>query len=166
MKTRERLKQIKKSTSWGARLFLAHDRIPGTKHDEEIMDIHVWLMAPNDPEARHKLAGLGMQMARAVSARKSAWFREWADAIDEWRKHKPHPDKLRAAIMSYALFHSNASPGKPMPDRTFQMKAIIDYLKTTKVGVNNNTPRVVYRICDELGIAIKGEPGKPKTTAK
>lgn len=167
MKPRERLKRIKKSKSWGERLFLAHDRIPGTKHDDEIMDIRVWLMAPNNPETRENLARLGLQMARAVRDCNLAWFHDWADAIKIWHSHKPQCD-TRTEIFNYVMFWApDARLEKPMSHRTFQVKDILAHLKTKNPHLDEPPMRrAIYRICAELGIAIKGEPGRPKTRAK
>jgi hypothetical protein len=166
MKTRERLKQIKETKSWGRRLFLANDRIPGTKHDEEIMDILVWLMSPDNPETRHNLAGLGLQMARAVRDGYLAWFHDWADAIEQWRSHKPQKD-IRTEIFNYIMFHPDASLGKPMSDRTFQVEDILTHLKAKNTNLDEKaTRRAIYRICSEFGIKIQGKPGRRWPTHK
>jgi hypothetical protein len=173
VKTRERLSRIKRSDQWGERLLLAQDRVPGTKHDREIWLMRDWIKRikenPSDTNARFFLKGFGEHMAWAICKGDSALFREYADAIDQFYSHTFNPDKRREEIIAYC-----APPDSELKElqeardeakrkklrttwanRTFQVKDIIAHLRTKKIPVDENTPRIVRRVCAELKIKLK-----------
>jgi hypothetical protein len=106
------------------------------------------------------MAAFGEDFAIAFKNGNSDFFREWADAVDAWHSHKPFEDKLRVAIIRFCI----------PPKGRFQMRDIIQHLREKKIipatikesaGLAD-IRRNVRRICNELGIAIKGESGRPK----
>ena len=178
MKTREQIKRIREGKGLIKKLVLAMDdpkkvdsRPSTLKHGQEIWNLLDWLRSQEictfDPESKHNLDQFGMRLARAVRDGNSALFRHWADAIDEWHNYKSNSDPLRAAILTYVIFHgSKAELAKPFSKRTYQVRDIVAYLKSQGMDKGAHTARIVYRICHELGIKIHGTPGHPKTSAK
>jgi hypothetical protein len=169
--TREQLKRIKEAKGWMKWFLALDDRHYTTEWGDKIWNLLDWLNTQQtctfEPEAMHNLLSFGMQMAKAVRDGNSTLLRNWADAIDEWHKHKCNPDPLRAEIIAYTAFHgSNAELEKPLSKRTFQVKDIVAHLKSKHMDKGVHTARIVYRICKELGIRIHGTPGHPKTSAK
>lgn len=177
MKSRERLQHIRQSKSWTERLALARDRLPGTPFDWLIpdllgtvrsLDLHPWkrpksYFLPDDridlaALNRDDLAGFGEDLARAVASGNSQLFRDWADAVDAWHKHKPYEDKTRAALIRFCV----------PPSRKFSMRSVIAHLvqigivpKAEKSEEHDGARRTVRRICAELQIRISGKAGHP-----
>jgi hypothetical protein len=162
MKTRERIKRIRKAKHWFEKSWLAQDVTPGTDLDMKIVAVcQEYEARKNNPEPwGDTILDLGFEMAKAVRFGNSALFRQWANAIDAHKNHEPFPDKLRAAISNFCV----------PSNRSYAMRGIIQHLrelnlisKTSKESVGlADIRRNVRRICRENGITIKGKSGRPK----
>jgi hypothetical protein len=82
----------------------------------------------------------------------SQFFRDLADAIEKRKKHKPHPDKIRAAIIEFC------NP----PSAVFSVRDILACLSSKEINLTEDSPRIVRRICKELGFKTSHTPGRPK----
>jgi hypothetical protein len=193
MKTKaaQRIERINKSKSWTERMMLARDHLPGTQFDRTII---AWMDTLNSMETNgHRqakrvsyfskesghidlaamnhdsMAAMGEYFATAFKEGESNFFREWADAVDKWHNHRPYEDKLRSALIKFCV----------PPNEKFQMRDIIQHLRETgfkevtgdgnRKGQNrdlNNIRRKIYGICEELGISIQGERGRPRNIRK
>lgn len=164
MKTRERIKQIRKAPHWTKKLWLARDVAPGTTLDLKLFAVREAFQRRkyNLAVLRDAITDLGEELALAVHLGDPTLFRAWADAIEANKNHKPFPDKLRAALTSFCV----------PPNRTFIMRDIVQHLQGLKLISKNlkgadlvNAKRNLYRVCGELGITVEGESGRPKQIA-
>jgi len=184
MKTKEKLSRLRQSKSWTERMLLARDRLPGTPFDTEIQCLVECLKQIEEMRDRgtaqpcfretyvhdkgldleglnsHSLQSFGEQMTRAMIEGDSGLFREWAKAIDTWHAHKPHPDKLRAAVIRYCI----------PPNETFSMRSIIAHLcelglaeKGLKSREYDGLRTQVQRVAKDAKIRIKGQAGRPSS---
>ena len=183
MKTRERLARIKKSKSWTERLALAKDRLPGTRFDIELPFLIGALQAHRNysPAKRDlvklpdglpglgalaliTLSDFGVELATAVADGNSELFREWADAIDTWKSHKPFEDKLRAAIIRFCV----------PPQGVFSVRSIENHLVKVRLAApalrydeHDDLRRTIRKICAEANIRTDHKAGRPiKADAK
>lgn len=165
MKARKRLDAIKKTEHWVTRRALVQDHVPGTEFDFWIDRVsgairyakyfpEADLTKKDDVGARLRnstLLSFGEMLGEKVAARDSGFFRRLADALDTWRTHKPVPDQRRSALVEICV----------PPDGPHEMKDILKHLPAYGVEVTQDTPRLVRREAKELGITIKGSPGRP-----
>jgi hypothetical protein len=166
MKTRERLERIKESKSWTERLELARDHIPGTWFDAHIkMLLDTLQSCELHPPQKRKyfsaqtgvdlaalnadtFAAFGADMAQAIQNGNSDLFREWADAVDAWHRHKPFADKLRATMIRICV----------PPNEVFKRSWINTRLKNYGFDPDADTVfRQVTRILSELKIKTDGK---------
>ena len=102
------------------------------------------------------LSRVGACLADAVVKGESGLLREMADALDEWKRHEPTPDKMRAAIVSEC--HSARRLGKK-----FTMRELAKALRAFGVDTDNqDTTRTARRIAKEMGAPFQGTAGRPK----
>lgn len=161
MKTRERLNRIRQSKSWVERQALAEDLLPGTRFDWVIPliigDLAKTRKCPS-PDSDEKMRALGEDMATNIAKGNSQFFRELADALDIFFRHKTHPDKIRLEIISFC-----APPNEVFPVRKkFSVRKIVAHLRSRGIEVTGDTPRIVRRICAELNLRTDGKSGAPK----
>jgi hypothetical protein len=187
MKAHERLEKIRHAKGFIQKLRLADDVFPGTSFDETfrwMAEYWTWInrkdaaarlvvrcplskhffrdgdrMNPKlkkaqveefDREAAEFFEWVGRGLADACMRGESAYVRELADAIDKWTKHIPQLDKLRSTLLLICLPHS----------ATFTIRHIQSQLP--RHGVKGQVdPRILRRLCRELGIKIEGKPGRP-----
>jgi hypothetical protein len=173
MKTRERLKRIRESKSWTERRRLAKDHWPGTPFDgiidhwmEALREMDENGLRPPKRESYLKstgvvdlaamnhdlMAAIGEDFARAFKNGKSTYFRDWADAVEKWKNHKPCPDNIRLKIIEFCLPR----------DGIFSVRKILSNLRESGIEIGPETPRIVRRICAELKIRTDHKSGAPK----
>lgn len=166
MKNRERLAKLRNAKLLSDQLWLANDRPPGTPFDRCIRDaaFHLkvvdgdvkallpvfgkqyrWAAERRVQEAKSWLEGLGTDIARLFVARNSAEIHALADAVEAWKRHKPEPDKLRSELIS-----------------RFRPRASVTMREIMRFVGNRTSERQARRMCADLGIKIKGRPGRPK----
>jgi hypothetical protein len=189
MKTRDRLRRIKRSGSFTERIRLSEDDLPGTGFDGLFLQsAEAWTWTHrHDPKARAKAAcpvakhflnapgrkrppgiereddreteafyaNVGSALVDAIVRGASDFIRDMADALDIWKAHHPQPDRLRSALLLICLPKSEA----------FTVKTILAKLPGYGVKLDpTNAPRIIRRLCAELGIKLRGTPGRPKKT--
>jgi hypothetical protein len=187
MKTRERLEKTRRAKGFIEKLRLVEDVFPGTSFDglfHQMAEYWTWRnrkdsaarlavrcplakhffregdrldsklnkarVAERDCDAAEFFEWVGQALADACMRGESAFVRELADAIDGWTNHVPQLDKLRSALLLICLPHSAA----------FTIRHIQSQLP--RHGVKEQVdPRILRRLCRELGIKIEGKPGRP-----
>ncbi len=106
-------------------------------------------------EASEFFTQAGELLSEAVIKGDSTTLRKMADALDEWVKHTPQPDRLRGAIVQESAICK-------LLNHPFTMRLLVSKLKGYKVPVDESTRRRARTICAELGIKLVGKPGRPK----
>jgi hypothetical protein len=153
MKTRERLGRIKEAKFDHEKLWLARDVVPGTELDMKIVAV----CQAKDPKiyvqgAMGAIIDLGEELAEAIRTGNAELFRQYADAIEAHKRHKPVPEKLRAAIIRYCI----------PSNRSFAMRDIHAELKRRRFVIDAALITNSWRIVKELGIKTIGKPGRPR----
>jgi len=156
MKAKERLSRIKRA-GFGERLMLSADRIPGSKFDSEIFAaIHYSPTCHSDLDNRFR--DFQHKMLVAIREGQAEFFRELAEAVKIYHEHKPYQqriDKVRQAVL---MCQANAKNAKAI----LSVKSVISHLRATKFPIDENTPRLVRQVRDELQIQIQGKSGRSK----
>jgi hypothetical protein len=98
-------------------------------------------------------AFVGHCLADACVKGESEILREMADALDQWTKHTPQPDKLRTALLD-CRSSARLEPAS--------MRDILQKLPRYGIRHTKDIERQIRRICKEIGLELKGKPGRPK----
>jgi hypothetical protein len=160
---RKRLARLREARAPLERLELAQDKVPGTDLDglvKLVIGAARFLNENRDVEpkftahARTFLEGFGIDVATAIADGNAGFLRRLADATEVWHRHRPNPDKLRAALVRYC-----ASRG-----RTYSLRELLRMLPENGVPAATTTAWNVRRVARELGITIRGTAGRPKET--
>jgi hypothetical protein len=173
VKTRERIKRLRNFGSIQELQLLAKDELPGTKFDFERLRLiaeleKVKAVRKRDPKqdprlflfsfgarfmpevyAKLYLQVFGEDMVQAIADGNSDLFREWAQAIDAWRDHRPLEDKLRSAVIKICVPQF----------QVFRRRWINAQLKSLGFNTEDDTAiyRQVTRILSELKIKTDGK---------
>lgn len=155
MKTHERLKKIRESKFTHDQLFLARDTAPGTDLDMKLLCVcSSWQYRKlGKPVLRDFITDLGEELATAIVEGNDKLFTKYAKAIRIFKKHKPCPDKFRAAMIEITIQRS----------RIFKRQWLRDELK--KRGQWKDTEaneKQLTRVIHELGLKTEGKPGMDK----
>jgi hypothetical protein len=155
MKAKERLSRMRKTNRFGERLWLAADRVPGSKFDREIRAaIHYSPKCFNEMDNRFR--DFQHKMLLAIREGRSALFRELADAIDIYHSHEPYQsriDKIRVAF----LWCQGAAKSD---SKLFDVKRVMSHLRATGFPVDENTPRLIRQVRDEFKTSMQGKAGR------
>ena len=167
MKTKsERLAKIKAAKKWSQRRSIALDEQPGTDFDflfnaakfnrGFLVGLKNGTKTADDPfvkASQHGMQILGEEVADRIHDGDADWFRRVADALDVWSEHVAEPDTIRAEILLCCV----------PPSATFTVRQVLDHLKTRKIPTDENSERVIRRLCGELGIRLSlGKRGRPR----
>ncbi len=187
------LQKIKAAKSLSEKLFIAKDYMPGTELDMEILNVcHCYASIMErrkliskerleknrlaalaeadknrDPIALANQARLSEIWIVAAATGNSALFRQWADAIDAHKAHKPsNAQALRAAIFAFCNPRNTTDPKK----RTFTIDQIFAELREQSLITDKtylpSLEKQTRRICREIGVTIKDTPGWVKNVKR
>lgn len=159
MKKQDRLKVINdKHRPSSNRYLAAADKHPGTQFDRQIMiaQLHPF-EGVNEVHLEEHMAFV-LQITEAIKKPNPQFFHDFADALSEYKKHKPNPsqaDRERQAIIWCRDFSKAKS-------KSVEIRDVIACLKRRKVKVTDSTRKRLRTFCDEMGITVKGDVGRPK----
>jgi hypothetical protein len=180
-----RLQRMRESKSEYEKALLAIDLLPGTKFDKEIRRLVQTINAIDGcfknstlPEkierARYRMlkaqaCDIGCEFMRAVRGGASQWFHDFADAINDFKRHmrkrNPEKDKLRAEIQRiYRHLYARHPGRKP----SLSLRAIKTLLKQRSITANERGygeelfGRRIRTICEGMNYKIDGVTGRPR----
>lgn len=170
MKPRQRFKKIRESKNWASLMTLAKDVWPGTELDYLIFELTCLAdyfdqflkdgkKSDLHDEQLRAVRDIGFHFAKIIKHRKTDSLRKLADAVDEYDKHEPNPDKIRMEMLFFCRDD----------ERAYDIRGIINHLqgknlapKTLDEDAYKNLRKKIERISREMGTKISGKSGNPQ----
>ena len=156
----KKLQAIRQAQSWQDKLDIAQDRTPGTQFDHIfalVKDARFFVTTVKLPgERRARLEALGGWLADLIEKKGSSQtIHDMAKALNIWHRHKPHPDKIRAAFTSLVGM---------FPEYKLWRKDIRARLKRKGIPIDDAAERKISRVNVELGSPLRHRrsPDRPR----